>query len=288
MSMLYNTNNLIGEGVSMNIGKIISDRRKELGFTQQMLAEKLSVSFQAVSKWENSSSLPDVSLLPQIASVFNISIDALLGYPAQVITDYDSRYNTDEYYWGVIPNNLCYEIMRIKPPTKAYKVLDIGCGEGKDAVFLARNGYDVTAFDISDKGISKTRELADRCKVKINLFKADIRDFKLDADFDIIYSSGVFHYLSANLRDSIIDNIKAHTTNNGINVLNVFVQKPFVPSAPDLEELELTAGAWKSGELFMHYHSWLFHKCEEIIFDCNSSGIPHKHCMNVLIAEKIC
>ena len=36
---------------------------------------------------------------------------------------------------------------------KPYKVLDIGCGEGKDAVFLARNGYRVTAFDISEHGI---------------------------------------------------------------------------------------------------------------------------------------
>ena len=43
--------------------------------------------------------------------------------------------------------------MRIKPPVKPYKVIDIGCGEGKDAVFLARNGYDVTAFDVSEQGL---------------------------------------------------------------------------------------------------------------------------------------
>ncbi|MFC0560655.1 class I SAM-dependent methyltransferase [Halalkalibacter alkalisediminis] len=45
------------------------------------------------------------------------------------------------------------------PPTKHVKLLDIGCGEGKDAVFFARNGYDVTAFDISNAGIEKTRNL---------------------------------------------------------------------------------------------------------------------------------
>ena len=37
----------------MNIGQIIFDRRRALGFTQQTLAEKLNISFQAVSKWEN-------------------------------------------------------------------------------------------------------------------------------------------------------------------------------------------------------------------------------------------
>ena len=53
------------------------------------------------------------------------------------------------------------------------------------------------------------------------------------------------------------------------------------------EESELAAGNWKSGEIFMYYHDWIFRKNEEKIFDCNSSGIPHKHCMDVIIAEKI-
>ena len=155
----------------MNIGRIITDRRKALGLTQQALAEKLNISFQAVSKWENGTSYPDVTILPVLAAVLNVSIDSLLGYPSQSITDYDKRYKTDGYYWGLTPNNLCYEIMRLKPPTKPYKVLDIGCGEGKDAVFLARNGYDVTAFDVSEQGLSKARELANHCGVKIDFLK---------------------------------------------------------------------------------------------------------------------
>lgn len=271
----------------MNIGKIITDRRKSLGLTQQALAEKLSISFQAISKWENGTSCPDVTLLPRLAAVLNVSIDSLLGHHSQLLTDYDKRYNTKGYYWGVAPNNLCYEIMRIKPPIKPYKVLDIGCGEGKDAVFLARNGYNVTAFDISEQGLSKARELADNFDVKIDFFKADVRNFRLETDFDIIFSSGVFHYIPVELRGSVIDSLKAHTTTNGINAINVFVKKPFISPPPDIEESELTAGDWKSGELFMYYHNWLFHKNEERIFDCNSSGIPHKHCMDVLIAENI-
>jgi len=271
----------------MNIGKVISDRRKSLGITQQMLAKKLNISFQAISKWENGTSSPDITFLPQLAAVLNISIDSLLGYPSQSVTDYDNRYKGDGYYWGLVPNNLCYEIMRIKPPIKPYKVLDIGCGEGKDAVFLARNGYDVTAFDVSEQGLAKASDLASTCGVKIDLFKADVRDFRLETDYDIIFSSGVFQYISYEFRESFIDNLKSHTTPSGINVINVFVKKPFIPFPPDMEEGEFTAGDWKSGELFMYYHDWLFHKNEERIFDCNSSGVPHKHCMDVLIAERI-
>lgn len=49
--------------------------------------------------------------------------------------DYDRRYDMEEYYWGLLPNDICYDIMKILSPIKPYRVLDIGCGEEKDAVF---------------------------------------------------------------------------------------------------------------------------------------------------------
>ena len=272
---------------TMDIGKIIYEKRKGLGITQQALAETLHVSFQAISKWENGISYPDIELLPILAKTLNISIDSLLGYPSQSVTEYDNHYNSKEYYWGLEPNKLCYEIMQRKPPIKPYKVLDIGCGEGKDAVFFAKNGYDVTAFDISETGIQKAKNLAYIHDVKVEFFKADIKDFRALTNYDIIFSSGVFHYLPLDLRQRLIDNLKEHTTINGLNVINVFVGKPFIAPAPDMEKDELQVDIWKSGELFSYYHDWLFHKSEEIIFDCNSNGVLHKHCKNVLIAEKV-
>lgn len=271
----------------MHIGKIIADRRRALGLTQQALAEKLNISFQAISKWENSTSYPDITYLPQLAAVLQISTDALLGYPAQSMTDYDQRYRAEGYYWGLAPNHLCYDIMLIKPALKPYRVLDIGCGEGKDAVFLARNGYQVTAFDISEEGLSKAQMLADSCGVKVDFFRADVRNFRLETTYDIIFSSGVFHYIPPELRETVADNLKSHTAPNGINVINVFVKKPFIPPPPDTEASETAAGDWKSGELLTYYHDWLLRKNEEKIFDCSSGGIPHRHCMNVMIAEKI-
>ena len=68
--------------------------------------------------------------------------------------------------------------------------------------------------------------------------------------------------------------------------MNAFVRKPFIELAPDMEEAEREVEPWRSGELAGYYHDWLFHQNDEIIFDCNSSGVPHKHCMDILIAEK--
>lgn len=53
--------------------------RKEKGLSQSMLAEKLQITFQSVSKWENNQSCPDISLLPAIAEVLEVSIDELFG-----------------------------------------------------------------------------------------------------------------------------------------------------------------------------------------------------------------
>ena len=270
-----------------NIGTFIAAKRKELGITQQKLAEQLNVSSQAVSKWENGTTVPDTLLLSQLASVLKTSVDTILGYKAVPITEYEKKYEGQDYYWGITPNRLCYEIMKLKPPVKPYKVLDIGCGEGKDAVFLAKNEYIVSAFDAAKKGLDKAKELARSHHVDVGFFQADINEYELSEEYDIIFSSGVFHYLTPNRREGFIRNLKEHTAMNGIHAINVFVKKPFIEAAPDSEEAELRNEPWYSGELMRYYHDWMFHKYEEEIFDCNSGGIPHKHCMNTMVAENI-
>lgn len=268
------------------VGNIICSKRKALGLTQQNIAERLNVSFQAVSKWEKGTSCPDIGILPELASVLGTTVDGLLGYPVNSLTVYEERYRSKDYYWGLEPNDMCYDIMKLRPPTKPCRVLEIGCGEGKDAVFLAKNGYIVTAFDAAQSGLDKARELAEKSGVHIDLFKADIRDWRPEEEYDIIYSSGVFCYVEEKLRREFINSLKAHTVTGGLNAVNVFVEKPFITAPPDREKSESYNKGWLSGELNMYYHDWLFHRNEEIIFDCNSSGIPHKHCMDILIAEK--
>ena len=63
----------------MKIGENIRALRKARGFTQEQLADMLGISFQAVSKWENNASTPDISLLPVIAKELGTSIDQLFS-----------------------------------------------------------------------------------------------------------------------------------------------------------------------------------------------------------------
>lgn len=61
------------------LGKRICSCRKQLGLTQDALADQLGVTAQAVSKWENDQSCPDITMLPKLAEIFDITTDSLLG-----------------------------------------------------------------------------------------------------------------------------------------------------------------------------------------------------------------
>ena len=69
----------------INIGKIITNKRREKGITQGELAEFIGVSKASVSKWEIGQSYPDITFLPRLASYFDISLDELMGYEPQMV-----------------------------------------------------------------------------------------------------------------------------------------------------------------------------------------------------------
>lgn len=65
--------------MEQSIGKRIASLRKDKGLTQEELAEKLGISGQAVSKWENDQNYPDISILPQLARLLGVTVDELLS-----------------------------------------------------------------------------------------------------------------------------------------------------------------------------------------------------------------
>ena len=64
--------------MDMTIGKRIAHLRKEKGLTQEELAQHMGISPQAVSKWENDQTCPDISALPKLARLFDVTVDELL------------------------------------------------------------------------------------------------------------------------------------------------------------------------------------------------------------------
>lgn len=199
---------------------------------------------------------------------------------------YDQKYVGKEYYWGKKPSKLCNKVMEIVRPTSNFhpKLFDLGCGEGRNAVYFAKHGFDVVALDVSLPGLEKTRKYAEEVGVQVKTIQANIIDYRLADVYDVIFSTGVLHYLPPELRKECFQNYKDFTSPNGINAFSVFVKKPFIPRAPDAEE---TAYLYMSGELMGHYWDWEILYSAEEIFDCMSSGVPHRHAVNRIIARKV-
>lgn len=200
-------------------------------------------------------------------------------------TVYDQRYQSQKNYWQFRPSSMSFKILELLPLIeRPLKVLEIGCGEGGNAIFLARNGYQVTAFDLSPTGVQKTKENADNNQVQIEVFCADVNEFLPTENYDIIFSSGTIQYLLPERRRKFIESLKEKTNAQGLNVLHTFVKKPFVAIAPDAEDNE---HLWSSGELLSYYADWLTENFIEEIKPCNSSGVPHQHAHNRIWTRKL-
>ena len=79
------------------IGQTIARLRRKQNLTQMALADLMGVSFQAVSNWERGQSMPDVSKLPELADIFSVSVDELLGRQAPPIVTHAMSDDLEEY-----------------------------------------------------------------------------------------------------------------------------------------------------------------------------------------------
>lgn len=111
------------------IGNRITKYRKEKGFTQEALAEILGVSSQAVSKWENDISCPDIGLLPQLCKTLGITADELLtGNSATVrMLPEQERKSLEELTFRVRINSVAGDKVRVNLPMTLVKLcMEIG------------------------------------------------------------------------------------------------------------------------------------------------------------------
>lgn len=87
---------------------------------------------------------------------------------------WNARYSDSELVWSKAPNALVQEHAS---GLKLGKGLDIACGEGRNAIWLARQGWQMTAFDFSDAGIARAAQIADHRGVVVDWLCADLCDF---------------------------------------------------------------------------------------------------------------
>ena len=96
---------------------------------------------------------------------------------------WDKRYDTSELVWTSSPNRFLVEQFADLP---AGTVLDLACGEGRNAISLAENGWQITGVDFSPKGIEKAKQLAAARKVEGRWIVADATTWTPDQTYDAV------------------------------------------------------------------------------------------------------
>jgi tellurite methyltransferase len=129
-------------------------------------------------------------------------------------TRWDKRFKGNGFALGREPNPFLKKYLRCLPRGKA---LDIAAGEGRNAVFLARHGFDVDAIDISEKGLKKTRRLAREMGVRVHTIQADLDRLPIEEGlYDLIAN---FYFL----RRSLIPRLKRGLRQGGKIIFETYI-----------------------------------------------------------------
>lgn len=198
---------------------------------------------------------------------------------------YDQRYSGSDFYWGKEHSLICDKALEFYRPSSEVRprLIDLGCGEGRNAIYFAKCGFDVVGMDASMPGLEKTKRLAVEAGTQVEIVHADIISYAIQGQVDVVFSTGALHYIPKEVREERFQQYKEATSPDGINVMSVFVRKPFIDKSPDGET---SACVYRSGELMSYYWDWeILYSIEEII-DCMSGGKPHKHAVNRVIARR--
>ncbi len=197
---------------------------------------------------------------------------------------YDERYARPGFYWGTKPTQLARDVVRIarslaRPPRT---LVDLGSGEGRDAIFFSRRGYRVLGVDISSVGVRKSAERASRFGASARFLVGDLRTYQLRSRVDVVFSSGALNNLPRRMRKARFEHFKANTAPGGINAMNADVRKPYIPP----QTTNPFASPFDSGELLGYYWDWEILDSGQGEFISHSGGVPHRKAMDVVIARK--
>lgn len=166
----------------------------------------------------------------------------------------DENYFTEKYGLTRTHSEVVYAATQIAPG----KALDLGCGNGRNSLYLAANGFDVTAWDKNPMSINNLEDIrAQEGLANLQAAVKDLNSLSFDGEYDFILSTVVLMFLEANTIPGLIANMQRCTRPGGYNL---------IVAAMDTDDYPCTVGfpfAFKPGELRRYYADWSFLKYNE-------------------------
>ncbi len=215
------------------------------------LAKALGVTFQTVSKWENGSSYPDITLLPKLAEYFKVSVDQILGLSRAYDKNYVIKGSDKAEYWSnkqeyinttrrSFWNDDYFQFIftRVLNITKKVNVIDFGCGTGylggKLMSFLPEGSH-YTGMDFSRELLDQLEDDLEKHRDAIQVIESDINDYIPDKTYDIAICQALLRHTSNphEILSKMVQSVKP-----GGLVICIEVNRPFEALGTMLESLE--------------------------------------------------
>jgi tellurite methyltransferase len=189
--------------------------------------------------------------------------------------------------WGKQPNELLQKIYNQLDAGAIF--LDLGCGQGRDALFMLQKGFKVDAVDNSQEGINKIKEFIQVNNLtidNINLFYSDIRNFNIAKNkYDIINAFNSLQFSPKKTALKIIEDIKCNIKDSGYVIISGFtVDDPLYKKMNNNKRCFFESQELR--KIFSNFN--IIEYKEEIIKDKGHPGglEPHQHGVVKLIAQK--
>lgn len=190
--------------------------------------------------------------------------------------------NDDVFTFGSEPNDSIIEFEDFFK--KSWNILDVGCGDGKNSLYLANQGFkNIDAFDLSENAIGKLKRLAYKNQLNINPWVGDLCGFCFSKTYDLIISFGTLHFVSKDNWYKFIFDAKENTSIGGFHIIQLFTNK--VPTSPDIAPFAI--GLANDGEIKELYKDWNIIQFKSYVFEDEHPNVPkHLHASNKIVVQR--
>jgi tellurite methyltransferase len=198
--------------------------------------------------------------------------------------NYDKIYSQSNISGEIKPSQILGLIW--KNFTKDGNVLDLGCGQGSDLLFLAQNNFKVVGVDNSEVAIKQIVDKATELNLdNVKAEKADVREYIIEKDFfDVISCQNVLNFVSKEEAMKVIESIKGTIKTGGYILIQVFTTED-----PSISTENKFSSYFEPQELLHMFDGFrLYYYLENTILDQGHPGFesPHKHGVARIIVKK--
>ncbi|AHJ73845.1 tellurite resistance methyltransferase TehB [Kosakonia sacchari] len=170
------------------------------------------------------------------------------------MTTRTDNYFTEKYSMTPTHSEVLNAVNYVQPG----KALDLGCGNGRNSLFLANRGFDVTAWDKNPNSLSNLQNIREAEGLEnLHIEAVDLNNLRFDGEYDFILSTVVLMFLEAKTIPGLIANMQRCTKPGGYNL---------IVAAMDTADFPCTVGfpfAFQEGELRDYYAGWELLKYNE-------------------------